>query len=140
LNELVIGQDRAKKKIAEIILCTKTGIRDPRRPIGAVFLLGPTGVGKTELVKATAKMLFGDINAYTHISGSNFQNGHEVTLLLGSPPSYVGGDIEPVLSQKNIDRHDFNNNKKKISRITEEIKRLEEEKDERGHEEWKRQS
>ncbi|MBI2628343.1 MAG: ATP-dependent Clp protease ATP-binding subunit [Candidatus Niyogibacteria bacterium] len=107
LNRFVVGQERAKKRIVDIVLRRETGFRDPRRPLGVIFLLGPTGVGKTELIKATADFLFGNLGAYTHISCPNFQNGHEISQLIGSPAGYVGYNQEPFLSQNNIDKHDF---------------------------------
>src|SRR3989344_1987915 len=126
LDRFVIGQQRAKKRIADILWRRKTGLRDPRRPLGAIFLLGPTGVGKTELIKATADFLFGNLGAYTHINCPNFENGHEISQLIGSPAGYVGsgGDSyqEPFLSQENIDKNDLRRRTEEIKSIEKQIK------------------
>ena len=122
LSRFVVGQERAKKRIADILLRRETGLRDPRRPLGVIFLLGPTGVGKTELIKAMADFLFGGLNAYTHISCPNFQHGHEISQLTGSSAGYVDSNKEPLLSQNNIDKHDFYRQMKEIENIEKQIK------------------
>lgn len=135
LNKYVIGQDRAKKAISRMLLRRETGLCDPRRPVGIIYLLGPTGVGKTELIKATASMLYGSINGYTHISCTSFKHGHEVTKLLGSPPSYVGYDQEPVLTQRNIDSHDKKYNMARIVALDKKIEGLEKSKNSSNYDE-----
>lgn len=127
LSRFVIGQERAKKHIARMLIRARVGLRDKRHPAGALFLLGPTGVGKTELVKATADYLFGNLNGYTHVSCGNFQNGHEVSRILGSPPGYVGHDIEPEFSQAKIDAPDRIYCEARDAEIKKRIKTLSEE-------------
>ena len=122
LNRFVVGQKRAKQRIADILLRRETGLRDSRRPLGVIFLLGPTGVGKTELIKATADFLFGGLNDYTHISCPNYQNGHEISQLIGSPAGYIGSNQEPFLSQNNIDKHDFYHQTEAIENLEKEIR------------------
>jgi len=103
LCQHVVGQDDAIEKL----ICASTrllsGLRDPERPLLTALLLGPTGVGKTETAKALARALFGSPHAMTRVNCEEFSHGHEVSKLLGSPPGYVGSDVEPLLSQRNID-------------------------------------
>lgn len=126
LSRFVVGQEKAKKRIADILLRRETGLRDPRWPLGVIYLLGPTGVGKTELIKATADFLFGSLNAYTHINCIEYQNGHEISKLIGSSAGYIGSDKEPFLSQNNIDKYDFRHQIEMIEDIEKEIKTYEE--------------
>ncbi|MBI5742890.1 MAG: ATP-dependent Clp protease ATP-binding subunit [Candidatus Niyogibacteria bacterium] len=127
LSGFVVGQERPKRRVASMILRYK-GLRDPRRPAGTMFCLGPTGVGKTETVKAMAHRLFGDLNGYTHISCGNYQNGHEVTQLLGAPPSYIGFNDTPKLSQKLIDAPDVRRRVQRERDLEESFSILESEK------------
>ncbi|MDR1391441.1 MAG: AAA family ATPase [Holosporales bacterium] len=90
LKESVIGQDEAIQAIADCIRRSRTGISDPNRPIGSFLFLGPTGVGKTELSKALALLLFDDKNSMVRIDMSEYMEKHSVSRLIGAPPGYVG--------------------------------------------------
>ncbi len=86
----VIGQDEAAGAVARAIRRGRTGIKDPRRPIGSFLFLGPTGVGKTELTRALAEVLFGCTSAMIRLDMSEYMEKHSVSKLIGSPPGYVG--------------------------------------------------
>jgi ATP-dependent Clp protease ATP-binding subunit ClpC len=92
LHERVIGQEDAIVAVADAIRRSRSGLRDPNRPIGSFIFLGPTGVGKTELVKALAGFMFDDDNALVRIDMSEYMEPHSVSRLIGSPPGYVGYD------------------------------------------------
>ncbi len=92
LHRRVIGQDEAVALTAEAILRARSGIKDPRRPIGSFLFLGPTGVGKTELAKALAESLFDSEAALVRIDMSEYMEKHAVSRLIGAPPGYVGYD------------------------------------------------
>ena len=90
LHERVIGQDEAVDAVADAIIRARSGIRDPRQPIGSFLFLGPTGVGKTELAKSLAVALFDTEDNMVRIDMSEYQERHTVSRLLGAPPGYVG--------------------------------------------------
>ncbi|MGW8970522.1 ATP-dependent chaperone ClpB [Streptomyces platensis] len=90
LTERVIGQDEAVKLVTDAIIRARSGIRDPRRPIGSFIFLGPTGVGKTELAKALAAALFDTEESIVRLDMSEYQERHTVSRLVGAPPGYVG--------------------------------------------------
>ncbi len=92
LHKRVIGQDEAVQKVADAILRSKAGIKDPKRPIGSFLFLGPTGVGKTELAKTLASYLFDDENNMIRIDMSEYMEKYSVSRLIGAPPGYVGYD------------------------------------------------
>jgi ATP-dependent Clp protease ATP-binding subunit ClpB len=92
LHQRVIGQDEAVTLVTEAILRSRSGIKDPRRPVGSFLFLGPTGVGKTELTKALAETLFDSESAMVRIDMSEYMEKHAVSRLLGAPPGYVGYD------------------------------------------------
>ena len=92
LHRRVIGQDEAVEAVAEAVLRARSGLKDPRRPIGSFLFLGPTGVGKTELARALAEFLFDDERAMIRIDMSEYQEKHTVSRLIGAPPGYVGYD------------------------------------------------
>ena len=92
LHQRVIGQDEAVLAVAEAVLRARSGLKDPRRPIGSFLFLGPTGVGKTELARALAEFLFDDERAMIRIDMSEYQEKHTVSRLIGAPPGYVGYD------------------------------------------------
>ena len=92
LHKRVIGQNEAVSKVADAILRSRAGIKDPRRPIGSFLFLGPTGVGKTELAKALAEALFDDEHSMIRIDMSEYMEKHSVARLIGAPPGYVGYD------------------------------------------------
>ncbi len=88
----LIGQHRAVNAVSDAIRRSRAGLGDPNRPIGSFIFLGPTGVGKTELAKILAEVLFDDKNAITRIDMSEYQEKHSVSRLVGAPPGYVGYD------------------------------------------------
>ena len=90
LHKRVIGQDEAVRSVAEAIVRSRAGIKDPKRPIGSFLFLGPTGVGKTELAKALAECLFDDEKNMVRIDMSEYMEKHNVSRLIGAPPGYVG--------------------------------------------------
>lgn len=90
LHQRVVGQDKAVSAVADAIRRSKAGLQDPNRPIGSFLLLGPTGVGKTELAKTLAEYLFNNESAITRIDMSEYQEKHSVSRLVGPPPGYVG--------------------------------------------------
>ncbi|MEH1015086.1 ATP-dependent Clp protease ATP-binding subunit [Micromonospora sp. CPCC 206060] len=90
LHEKVIGQDDAVAAVAEAVRRSRTGLADPNRPMGSFLFLGPTGVGKTELGRALAEALFGDVDRMVRLDMSEFQEKHTVSRLVGAPPGYVG--------------------------------------------------
>ena len=101
IHERLVNQEEAVKAISEAIRRSRSGLKDPRRPIGSFMFLGPTGVGKTELAKTLAWFLFGDENAMVRLDMSEYQEKHTVSRLIGAPPGYVGYDeggqlTEPV--------------------------------------------
>ncbi|GAP64292.1 ATP-dependent Clp protease ATP-binding subunit ClpB [Ardenticatena maritima] len=90
LHERVVGQDEAVRAVANAIRRARAGLKDPNRPIGSFLFLGPTGVGKTELARALAEVLFDDEDAMIRIDMSEYQERHTVARLIGAPPGYVG--------------------------------------------------
>ncbi|MEJ2365474.1 MAG: Clp protease N-terminal domain-containing protein, partial [Deltaproteobacteria bacterium] len=90
LHKRVVGQDEAVKAVAEAVLRSRAGIKDPNRPVGSFIFLGPTGVGKTELARALAESLFDDENNMVRIDMSEYMEKHTVARLIGAPPGYVG--------------------------------------------------
>ena len=100
LHKRVIGQDKAIEKVANSILRSKAGIKDPKKPIGSFLFLGPTGVGKTELAKTLAYNLFDDENMVIRIDMSEYMEKHTVARLIGAPPGYVGYDEGGQLTEK----------------------------------------
>ncbi|MFB8170653.1 ATP-dependent Clp protease ATP-binding subunit [Kitasatospora purpeofusca] len=99
LHEKVIGQDRAVTAVAQAVRRGRAGMGDPDRPTGSFLFLGPTGVGKTELAKALAALLFGDPDRMIRFDMSEFQEKHTVSRLVGSPPGYVGYDEAGQLTE-----------------------------------------
>ena len=92
LHRRVIGQDEAVSKVADAILRSRAGIKDPRRPVGSFLFLGPTGVGKTELAKAVTEALFDDEKNLIRIDMSEYMEKYSVSRLIVAPPGYVGYD------------------------------------------------
>ena len=100
LHKRVIGQNEAVEAVSKAIRRSRVGLKDPKRPIGSFLFLGPTGVGKTELSKALAEVLFGDENAMIRLDMSEFMEPHSVSKLIGAPPGYVGFDDGGQLTEK----------------------------------------
>ena len=90
IHQRIVGQDEAIVAIAKAVRRARAGLKDPKRPIGSFLFLGPTGVGKTELVKATPEFMFGSEEAMVRLDMSEFMERHTVARLVGSPPGYVG--------------------------------------------------
>ncbi len=90
LHKRIVGQDEAIVAISKAVRRARTGLKDPRRPIGSFIFLGPTGVGKTELTKALAAFMFGSEEAMVQLDMSEFMERHSVARLVGAPPGYVG--------------------------------------------------
>jgi ATP-dependent Clp protease ATP-binding subunit ClpB len=90
LHHRVVGQDEAVRAVADAVVRARAGIKDPKRPIGSFLFLGPTGVGKTELARALAEILFDDENSMIRLDMSEYMEKHTVARLIGAPPGYVG--------------------------------------------------
>ncbi|MDA1004352.1 MAG: AAA family ATPase [Chloroflexi bacterium] len=99
LHQRVIGQDRAIEVLSDAIRRARSGLKDPRRPIGSFIFVGPTGVGKTYLAKALAEYLFDDADALIRLDMSEYQERHTVSRLVGAPPGYVGYDEAGELTE-----------------------------------------
>ena len=100
LHERVIGQDEAVEAVSKAIRRGRVGLKDPKRPIGSFLFLGPTGVGKTELSKALAEILFENENAIIRLDMSEYMEPHSVSKLIGSPPGYIGFEGGGQLTEK----------------------------------------
>ncbi|WP_043340312.1 AAA family ATPase, partial [Belnapia moabensis] len=99
LRERVVGQPEALEAVSKAVRRARAGLQDPNRPIGSFLFLGPTGVGKTELVKSLAAFLFDDERAMTRIDMSEYMEKHAVSRLVGAPPGYVGYDEGGALTE-----------------------------------------
>ena len=100
LHQRVVGQDEAVTAVAKAIRRSRVGLKDPKRPIGSFLFLGPTGVGKTELCKTLAQVMFGSENDMIRIDMSEYMEKHTVSRLVGSPPGYVGHEEGGQLTEK----------------------------------------
>lgn len=104
LSRRVIGQDEAVKKVVKAIQRSRVGLRNPQKPIGTFFFLGPTGVGKTHLAQCLAEEMFGNRNAIIRFDMSEYMEKHTVSLLVGAPPGYVahedGGKLTEAVRRK----------------------------------------
>ncbi len=106
LHQRVVGQDEAVKAVSEAVIRARAGIKDPSRPIGSFIFLGPTGVGKTELAKTLAEVLFDDERNMVRIDMSEYMEKHTVSRLIGAPPGYVGYDEGGQLTEA-VRRHPY---------------------------------
>jgi len=105
LSDRIVGQDRAVRRTSSLYQVFLAGMNPVNRPVGTMLFLGPTGSGKTRVIEATAEVLYGDPNAVTKIDCAEFQHGHEISKLIGSPPGYLGHrETSPLLTQTHIDR------------------------------------
>lgn len=100
LHKRVVGQDDAVVAVSKAIRRSRSGLKDPKRPIGSFMFLGPTGVGKTELAKALAEIVFGSEESLVRVDMSEYMEKHSTSRLVGSPPGYVGYDEGGQLSEK----------------------------------------
>jgi len=105
MNRIVVGQPQAIDKLSDSFSRLIAGVHDPESPLLTMMFMGPTGVGKTETVRALSETIFGNKRAYTRVNCQEYSAHYNISKLLGSPPGYVGGEIRPLLSQENIDRH-----------------------------------
>ena len=100
LHKRIIGQDKAVHAVADAVRRSRSGLKDPCRPMGCFLFAGPTGSGKTELAKALAECLFGDENAVIRFDMSEYMERHSVSKLIGAPPGYVGYEEGGVLTER----------------------------------------
>jgi len=100
LHERIVGQEEAVEAVAEAIRRSRAGLGDPNRPVGSFLFLGPTGVGKTELARALAEVMFGDESLMLRFDMSEFQERHTVSRLVGAPPGYVGYEEAGQLTEQ----------------------------------------
>ena len=100
LKKRVVGQEDGIKALAKAVRRARVGLKNPKRPIGSFIFLGPTGVGKTELCKALADVMFGDENNFIRIDMSEYMEQHGVSKLIGSPPGYIGYEDGGQLTKK----------------------------------------
>ena len=100
LHKRVVGQEEAVTAVSRAIKRSRVGLKDPKRPMGSFLLLGPTGVGKTELSKALADIVFGSEDALIRVDMSEYMEKHSVSKMIGSPPGYVGFEEGGQLSEK----------------------------------------
>jgi ATP-dependent Clp protease ATP-binding subunit ClpC len=92
LHHRIVGQDEAITAISKAVRRARAGLKDPRHPIGSFIFLGPTGVGKTELVRVLSEFMFGGRDALIRLDMSEFMEKHAVARLVGAPPGYIGYD------------------------------------------------
>ncbi len=112
LSALIVGQERAVRRMSGLYQIFLAGMQNPARPIGTLLFLGPTGSGKTRVVEASAGVLFGDEHAVVKIDCAEFQHSHEIAKLIGSPPGYLGHrETSPMLTQENLDKNHFDDTK-----------------------------
>ena len=100
LHKKIVGQEEAISAVAKAIRRSRVGLKDPNRPIGSFLFLGPTGVGKTELTKTLAEVLFNNENSMIRLDMSEYMESHSVSKIIGSPPGYVGYDESGYLTEK----------------------------------------
>jgi len=105
LSSLIVGQERAVRRMSGLFQIYLAGMNNPARPIGTMLFLGPTGSGKTRVVEAAAEVLFGEPHTVVKIDCAEFQHSHEIAKLIGSPPGYLGHrETSPMLTQENLDK------------------------------------
>ena len=105
LSGLIVGQERAVRRVSGLFQIYLAGMNNPSRPIGTMLFLGPTGSGKTRVVEAASEVLFGEPHSVVKIDCAEFQHSHEIAKLIGSPPGYLGHrETSPMLTQENLDK------------------------------------
>ncbi|MEZ5346003.1 MAG: AAA family ATPase [Pyrinomonadaceae bacterium] len=106
ISSLIVGQERAVRRMSGLYQIYLAGMQNPSRPLGTLLFLGPTGSGKTRVVEAAAGVLFDDERAVVKIDCAEFQHSHEIAKLIGSPPGYLGHrETSPMLTQENLDKN-----------------------------------
>jgi len=100
LHERIIGQEEAVKLVTQSIIRSRTGLKDPKRPIASFLFLGPTGVGKTELAKALSELVFGSEDSIIRLDMSEYMEKHSVARLIGAPPGYIGYEEGGQLTER----------------------------------------
>src|SRR5687767_3545108 len=112
LSGLIVGQERAVRRVSGLFQIYLAGMNNPARPVGTMLFLGPTGSGKTRVVEAAAEVLFAETNAVVKIDCAEFQHSHEIAKLIGSPPGYLGHrETAPMLTQENLDKYHSDHDK-----------------------------
>jgi len=105
LSSLIVGQERAVRRVSGLFQIYLAGMNNPSRPLGTMLFLGPTGSGKTRVVEAASEVLFNEPYAVVKIDCAEFQHSHEIAKLIGSPPGYLGHrETSPMLTQENLDK------------------------------------
>ncbi|HEV7700163.1 MAG TPA: AAA family ATPase, partial [Pyrinomonadaceae bacterium] len=105
LSGLIVGQERAVRRMSGIFQIYLASMNNPSRPLGTMLFLGPTGSGKTRVVEAASEVLFEDPYSVVKIDCAEFQHSHEIAKLIGSPPGYLGHrETSPMLTQENLDK------------------------------------
>ncbi len=105
LSSLIVGQERAVRRMSGLFQIYLAGLNNPSRPIGTMLFLGPTGSGKTRVVEAASEVLFNEPYTVVKIDCAEFQHSHEIAKLIGSPPGYLGHrETSPMLTQENLDK------------------------------------
>src|SRR6476661_3291459 len=105
LSGLIVGQERAVRRMSGLFQIYLASMNNPNRPIGTMLFLGPTGSGKTRVIEAASEVLFSDPNGVVKIDCAEFQHSHEIAKLIGSPPGYLGHrETSPMLTQENLDK------------------------------------
>src|SRR3982751_4340127 len=105
LSSLIVGQERAVRRVSGLFQIYLAGMNNPARPIGTMLFLGPTGSGKTRVVEAASEVLFNEPHTVVKIDCAEFQHSHEIAKLIGSPPGYLGHrETSPMLTQENLDK------------------------------------
>jgi len=105
LSSLIVGQERAVRRVSGLFQIYLAGMNNPSRPLGTMLFLGPTGSGKTRVVEAASEVLFSEPYAVVKIDCAEFQHSHEIAKLIGSPPGYLGHrETSPMLTQENLDK------------------------------------
>lgn len=105
ISALIVGQERAVRRLSGLYQIYLAGMNNPSRPIGTMLFLGPTGSGKTRVVEAASEVLFGEPHTVVKIDCAEFQHSHEIAKLIGSPPGYLGHrETSPMLTQENLDK------------------------------------
>lgn len=105
LSALIVGQERAVRRVSGLFQIYLAGMNNPQRPVGTMLFLGPTGSGKTRVVEAASEVLFNEPHTVVKIDCAEFQHSHEIAKLIGSPPGYLGHrETSPMLTQENLDK------------------------------------